>query len=243
MFRHQGKVRTFKHNRKLAAALTFIAGMVNITGVLSLHTLTTNVTGHFAFFAEDVEKKQYGLALITLLYILAFLAGSFSSSFSTHFSLRRGYKNPHVVPMAVEIVLLLLAGLFGNFIPGSGGSGIALAALLLFSMGLQNALVTHVSKSVVRTTHLTGLFTDLGIELAQLCFRIAPEQRTKLVKSVRLRLVIITFFFLGCVLGGYIHRLLSMGTLVVAALLLLIALLYDSAKYNYYRLARKKHQV
>ncbi|MBF9254132.1 DUF1275 domain-containing protein [Pontibacter sp. 172403-2] len=243
MFRHQGKVRTFKHNRKLAAALSFIAGMVNITGVLSVNTLTTNVTGHFAFFAEDVEQEHYSLAWLSLLYILAFLAGSFTSSFSTHLSLRKGYKNPHVAPMAAEILILFVLGLTGNFILGSDASGFFVAMLMLFSMGLQNALVTHVSKSVVRTTHLTGLFTDLGIELAQLCFPGTQEQRTKLTKSVRLRLVIITFFFLGCVLGGYIHGVLEMGTLAVAAVLLLVTLLYDSARYNYYRLARRKQQA
>ena len=52
MFRHKGKTRTFKHNLRLAALLSFIAGLVNITGVLFLNVLTTNVTGHFAFFAE-----------------------------------------------------------------------------------------------------------------------------------------------------------------------------------------------
>jgi len=54
MLRHKGKPRTFKHNLRLAALLSFIAGLVNITGVLELKVLTTNVTGHFAFFAEEL---------------------------------------------------------------------------------------------------------------------------------------------------------------------------------------------
>jgi uncharacterized membrane protein YoaK (UPF0700 family) len=41
---------------------------------------------------------------------------------------------------------------------------------MLFAMGMQNAMVTKISQSIVRTTHLTGLFTDLGIELSQLFF-------------------------------------------------------------------------
>lgn len=40
------------------------------------------------------------------------------------------------------------------------------AGSLLFAMGLQNALVSMVSGSVVRITHLTGTFTNPGIELA-----------------------------------------------------------------------------
>jgi uncharacterized membrane protein YoaK (UPF0700 family) len=52
MFRHRGKNRTFAHDLRLAILLSFVAGLVNITGVLALKTLTTNVTGHYAFFAE-----------------------------------------------------------------------------------------------------------------------------------------------------------------------------------------------
>lgn len=59
MFRHQGKSRTYVHNLKLASMLSFVAGIVNITGVLSVKVLTTNVTGHFAFFSEDISNKQY----------------------------------------------------------------------------------------------------------------------------------------------------------------------------------------
>ena len=61
MFRHQGKARTFMHNLRLAALLSLVAGLVNITGVLALQTLTTNVTGHFAYFAEEFMKKDYSM--------------------------------------------------------------------------------------------------------------------------------------------------------------------------------------
>src|SRR6266568_4219998 len=38
------------------------------------------------------------------------------------------------------------------------------AALLCVAMGMQNSLVTRLSGAVVRTTHLTGVITDIGIE-------------------------------------------------------------------------------
>lgn len=81
MFRHQGKNRTFLHNLRLATMLSLVAGIVNITGVLALKTLTTNVTGHFAFFAEEVMKHDYAAAITFLLFTLFFLIGAFSSNF------------------------------------------------------------------------------------------------------------------------------------------------------------------
>jgi uncharacterized membrane protein YoaK (UPF0700 family) len=51
MFRHRGKIRTLTHNLNLASLLSFVAGIVNVRGLFAVQRLTTNVTGHFAFFA------------------------------------------------------------------------------------------------------------------------------------------------------------------------------------------------
>ena len=59
MFRHQGKSRTFVHNLQIATVLSFVAGMVNVTGFLAIKQLTTNVTGHFALFINDVAELEY----------------------------------------------------------------------------------------------------------------------------------------------------------------------------------------
>jgi len=72
--------------------------------------------------------------------------------------------------MFIEISLLFVIGVSGSLMMKNGLSETVLAGILLFSMGVQNSLVTQISNSTVRTTHLTGLFTDLGIELSQLFF-------------------------------------------------------------------------
>ncbi len=69
MFR-QGKPRAFKHNLRLAVLLSFVAGSVNIAGVLAISTLTTNVTGHFAYFAEELMLGDYAMAITFIAYIL-----------------------------------------------------------------------------------------------------------------------------------------------------------------------------
>jgi uncharacterized membrane protein YoaK (UPF0700 family) len=111
---------------------------------------------------------------------------------------------------------------------------------LLFAMGIQNALVTKISQSTVRTTHLTGLFTDLGIELSQLFFYKKLEERKALKTSIYLRLSIITFFFLGCFIGGFIYGHLALKTLFVAAAFLLIAFYYDYIRLHFIAIKRKK---
>jgi uncharacterized membrane protein YoaK (UPF0700 family) len=239
MFRHKGKGRTYEHNLRLAALLSFIAGMVNITGVLNVKTLTTNVTGHFAFFAEELVKQENAIALTFLIYIFSFLAGAFFSSLLTEYGISKQVRSAHAPAMIAEILILLLVGLRVEVLSKITMSNTIIASLLLIAMGMQNALVTKISNSIVRTTHLTGLFTDLGIEISQLFFYRKEEQRFSLSRSIKLRIAIITFFFLGCVLGGFLYFLLLARTLIVASFLLTIALAYDNIRLKYYQYVRK----
>jgi uncharacterized membrane protein YoaK (UPF0700 family) len=239
MFRHQGKNRTFIHNLRLATLLSFVAGIVNITGVLSIKTLTTNVTGHFAYFAEEVMKHNYSAAITFFIFTVFFLIGSFVSNFLAELISKKHPNLSHVIPISLEIIVLIGVGIFGGQSELSSFEGKWIAFSMLFAMGIQNSLVTKISQSTVRTTHLTGLFTDLGIELSQLFFYKKPEETKKLKTSIYLRLSIIIFFFLGCFSGGFMYVFLEMKTLFVSAFFLLVALLYDYIRLQFYVIKRK----
>ncbi len=239
MFRHQGKNRTFIHNLRLATLLSFVAGIVNVTGVLSIKTLTTNVTGHFAYFAEEVMKHNYSAAITFFIFTIFFLIGSFVSNFLAELISKKHPNLSHVIPISLEIIVLIGVGIFGGQSELSSFEGKWIAFSMLFAMGIQNSLVTKISQSTVRTTHLTGLFTDLGIELSQLFFYKKPEETKKLKTSIYLRLSIIIFFFLGCFSGGFMYIFLEMKTLFVSAFFLLVALLYDYIRLQFHVIKRK----
>ncbi|HEY1006079.1 MAG TPA: YoaK family protein [Sphingobacteriaceae bacterium] len=239
MFRHTGKRRTWIHNLKLAALLSFVAGIVNVTGFFAVQKLTTNVTGHFAFFADEVVRNNFAGAMIFITYILAFFAGAFvSNTMAEIVSRKRGAQRfTHAVPVTAEILVLVSVSLLSPETIQHYPNLVACA--LLFAMGLQNALVTYISNSVVRTTHLTGMFTDLGIELSQLIFFRKREQRSRLVTSVNLRLAIICFFFLGCLTGGYLYFFAGTRALLLAVAILIGGSLYDTLKFRVVSLARR----
>lgn len=239
MFRHQGKNRTFIHNLRLATLLSFVAGIVNVTGVLSIQTLTTNVTGHFAYFAEEIMKRDYAAAITFFVFTIFFLFGAFTSNFLAELISRKHPNLSHVIPISLEMIILISVGIFGIASELSSIEGKWIAFAMLFAMGIQNSLVTKISQSTVRTTHLTGLFTDLGIELSQLFFYKKPEEKKKLKTSIYLRLSIIIFFFIGCISGGFLYNLLEMKTLFIAATFLLFALLYDYLRLQFHVIKRK----
>jgi len=238
MFRHKGKRRTFTHNLRLAAILSFIAGLVNITGLLSLKILTTNVTGHFAFFSEEFIFKDYVNAFVYLLFIGSFLLGAFFANVMAETAARIKPFLSQAAPLFVEAMLLAIIGIYGVYYHSSDSNKWYIAAGLLFTMGVQNSSVTHISQAKVRTTHLTGLFTDLGIELSQFFFYKKQAERGILFKSIYIKLIIILFFFLGCVIGGFLYKLFNLGILLIASAFLLMALSYDCIRYRYYLLKR-----
>jgi uncharacterized membrane protein YoaK (UPF0700 family) len=237
MFRHRGKSRTLVHNLKLASLLSFVAGIVNVSGLFAVQRLTTNVTGHFAYFADEMAKKNFGQAIVYLLYILAFLLGAFCSTFLVEIISRKNARYMNSIPVSIEILILISIALLQPSTVRHQANTIA--CFLLFAMGLQNALVTSLSNSVVRTTHLTGLFTDLGIELSQLFFYKKEEQQKKLTSSIKLRVTIICFFFLGGIAGGLGYLFYDIKVLLLAAAVLITALIYDSVKFRIVTLKRK----
>ena len=237
MFKHRGKTRTLTHNLKIASLLSFVAGIVNVVGFLSVERLTTNVTGHFAFLVSEVRNLNFWGALIFFLYILFFFLGSFCSNFIVETVSRKNERYMYIIPAIIEMVIITAVAIFGRYLILNAPDLIACS--LLFAMGLQNSLVTSISNAVVRTTHLTGLFTDLGIELSQLFFYKEQEQRKKLFSSIKLRLSIISFFFLGGLLGGESYSILKLHTLLLGSLVLTVGLIYDYVKFKLILLKRR----
>ncbi|MBS1783061.1 MAG: DUF1275 domain-containing protein [Bacteroidetes bacterium] len=239
MFRHKGKSRNYKHNLGLAALLSFVAGIVNVAGYLAVQRLTTNVTGHFAFMVE-VIKVDWHLSLFYAIYILCFFLGSFSSNFIVEWLNGIAPRISFQMPVFIEAsTLCLVAFLPFAFITTHTN---LVACILLFSMGFQNSLVTKISNSVVRTTHLTGLFTDLGIELSQLFFFKSKVQHQNLFSSIKLRFVIIISFFIGGLISGVFFPIFKMKTLTLASMTLLSVLLIDFVimEVRYVRIVRKR---
>lgn len=239
MFRHKGKNRTFAHDLRLATLLSFVVKVFNAKSPVTFTNPATNETGHFAYFAEEIMKHDYTTAYTFLIFTLFFLFGSFISSFLQELVSIRSPDLSHIFPITLEMVILISVGIFGSNSDIFTLGGKMTAFFMLIAMGVQNSLVTNISKSTVRTTHLTGLFTDLGIELSQLFFYKKAEEIKKLKTSIFLRLSIILFFFLGCFSGGIIYQVIGIKTLFIAAFFLLVAQWYDYMRLKFHLIKRK----
>jgi uncharacterized membrane protein YoaK (UPF0700 family) len=162
---------------------------------------------------------------VVALWMFLFLTGAFISSFIVSF-IGRNQRFSYLVPMLIEMSILLGVAIFGYHYDHSLVAKEIFAGSLLFAMGLQNSLVSIVSGSVVRTTHLTGTFTDLGIEMGQILQKNIKD-RTALKARIKLRSAIIFFFMGGALAGAYLFRYINFYAFFIPLTILGFTLLYD----------------
>ncbi|MGE6335013.1 YoaK family protein [Stenotrophomonas sp. NPDC077659] len=191
-----------------AVALSCVAGMVNVVGFLGFeHQAVSHMTGSTSQLAMAIAQGD-GRAIGHLWGLLiAFSLGAMLSGLliqDNTLQLGRRYG----VALAIESALLLVA------IPLFEQQQIWGALAAAMACGLQNAMATTFSGAVVRTTHLSGMFTDLGIGLGHL-LRGLPLQ----VRRLTLSGLIISGFLGGGILGAWLFMQFRYDALLAPALL------------------------
>src|SRR5690606_20024278 len=107
MLHSTGFRRTFTHNLMLAVFFAFVAGIVNVFGLIKLGTFTTNITGHVGEFALSLELLKWAAVYKITLCIASFGLGSFTSSLVVNFFENKKPKLSYSLPIIIEIGLLL----------------------------------------------------------------------------------------------------------------------------------------
>jgi uncharacterized membrane protein YoaK (UPF0700 family) len=208
-----GRVRTTGGNRDLGFTLAFVAGATNAGGFLAVHQYTSHMTGIVSAMADNLALSSYVPVLAGMAGLFAFLAGASCTAIMVNYARRRRLHSEYALPLLFEAGLLLCFGVLGARLAEINGFFVPITVMLLcFIMGLQNAVITKLSKAEVRTTHMTGVITDIGIELGKLFYWNVNEssEHAKVVAD-RSRLKVLTlliiFFFIGGVVGtlGFKH--------------------------------------
>lgn len=238
--------RSPRTNLRLGAALAFVAGAANAGGFLAVGQYTSHMTGIVSSMADNLALGEITMALAGLAALGAFLAGAVTTAILVNWGRRMRLRSLYALPLLLEAALLLLFGLLGASIAMHVALLLPATVLVLcYIMGLQNAVITKLSRSVIRTTHVTGLVTDIGIELGKLAYiNRFPGDARVVADRQKLRVLglLIGMFFLGGLVGalGFKHIGYSM-TIGLAAILLPISLqpFIDDLQIRY-RLSRRR---
>ena len=199
-----GRERSTRANRQLGMASTFVAGATNAGGFLAVHQYTSHMTGIVSAMADNLALGAYDLVWAGVGGLLSFMAGAACSAVLVNVARRRRMQSEYALPLLVEAFLLLGFGLLGARLSRIEGLFVPLTVMLLgFIMGLQNAVITKLSNAEIRTTHITGIVTDIGIELGKLFYwnRRHSDARPQ-VRSDRARLGLLSLLALSFLVGG-----------------------------------------
>lgn len=208
------QAHSFRLQARLAISLSWIAGYTNVLTFLICGQVTSHVSGTVSQLGRDVAQGYFSAGGYMAALLAVFLGGAALAGVLTEVGRRRRWASIYVLPMAVEAALLGVFGLLveWNAVGDLQGTRAVLWLTLIpsFAMGLQNATVTHISGGRVRTTHLTGVISDLGMEAAVWAIgraRREPRPTTEGTFATGWRLLllasIIASFALGSGLGAF----------------------------------------
>jgi uncharacterized membrane protein YoaK (UPF0700 family) len=206
-----GSKRTEAANRHLARYLAFVAGAVNAGGFLALHQYTSHMSGIVSAMADNLAIGNFSLVSTGLCAVLVRWARS------------RALDCEYALPLIVEAGLLVVFGCTGTVF--AQGRLLGTIMLLCFTMGLQNAIITKVSNFVIRTTHLTGMLTDIGIALGAILLSLFRRNDQPVLAehaSLRLLTSLVALFFVGGVTGAFGFKHVGFFFTLPLALVLLV---------------------
>lgn len=222
-----GAERSDAADAQLGFTLCFIAGAVNAGGFLAVGQYTSHMSGIVSAMADNIALGAAGLAVAGLGAFMAFVLGAACSAVLINWGRRHAVYRQYSFPLLLEAALLLAFGLIGSMRAYMPILVAAAVPLLCFIMGLQNAIITKVSHARIRTTHVTGIATDIGIELGKLFYwnrTEAPVSGRVLADRRKLRLLaaLLGAFLLGGVVGALGFKHIGFVSAIPLALLLFL---------------------
>ncbi|WP_201583894.1 YoaK family protein [Psychrobacter jeotgali] len=198
--------------------LAFSAGCVNTAALIGFTNLSvSHVTGNVSFFSAAIAHFDISSIFFIGASLLSFLAGAILSGFvigQTSLRLGRSYGRA----LYIEAALLFISYLLYQQHDYLGQLAAAMAC------GLQNAMVATYSGAVIRTTHLTGLTSDMGAAIGNW---LAGRSISK--PTLGFQTIIWYCFFGGGVVGAFLYARVGYGALFVPITIVLLAAFF----YNY----------
>ena len=223
MLIRQGDARDSRLDRRLAFGLAAVAGGLNAAAFHEVGFFSANMTGNVSALSSLLAMGQWMQGLGYLAIVAAFIGGAMVSTLAISAGLRRGIVTIYARVILVEGVLLAVLGLARVVLDRAAGVPLLILGLA-FLMGLQNAIVTHISDARVRTTHISGMSTDIGIGLARM-LDIARgtsdlADRDGVITRLGLHSGTVLFFLVGGVGGVLAWRLVGDSSFALTGLLL-----------------------
>lgn len=220
--------RTFRIKLLYAFVYPFNTGIVIYAGLMTFSMIVTNVTGLLPVIARDLYEGDFRTAGSVFLWLFAFFCGGFAAGWSVEREKLLKWRYLHLAPM------LFVAGIY-TYVGFSDAQSIALnpgvfPALILFSVGIQNAMVSLTTSSLIKASQMTGVVNELGVDIAEI-FHSEGEKRRLIKREALLRLMVMGSFLLGALCSVGLFPVYQTALFLLPAAVILFLILHDIIRF------------
>jgi uncharacterized membrane protein YoaK (UPF0700 family) len=209
MLVREGDERTDTIDLWLACCLAGIAGALNAAAFYAVGFFSANMTGNISILSDHLALSQWATGAFYAAIFLVFIGGAVSAALMISAGRRRRMRRIYAYGILTEAILLTALGGADLWLSADWRAPCVVLGLA-FLMGFQNAIGTRISGARVRTTHVSGLATDIGIELAA-AIDVAlgcdiEDDASRNRGKLRLHASTVLSFLLGGIAGVVLYR-------------------------------------
>jgi uncharacterized membrane protein YoaK (UPF0700 family) len=205
-------------------AYPFSSGIVIYAGLMTFSVVVTNVTGLLPQIAKDLYEGDWSTAGSIFLWLFSFFMGGFFAGWCVEREKLNKWRYLHLLPLLVVASLFVVVGRSAD--GSSTLHPLVFPGMVLFSIGIQNAMVSLTTSSLIKASQLTGVVNELGVDIAEI-FHSEGEKRRLIQREAFLRLIIMFSFLLGAMFSVALFPRLGTQVFFVPAGIIVAVILHD----------------
>lgn len=186
--------QSFRVKMFFAFIYPFSSGIVIYAGLMTFSVVVTNITGLLPQIAQDLYQGRLNTAGSIFLWLFAFFMGGFFAGFCVEREKLNKWRYLHLLPLMVVSLIFITVGYATS--QSVTLHPVVFPAMVLFSIGIQNAMVSLTTSSLIKASQITGVVNELGVDIAEI-FHSEGEKRRLIQREALLRLIIMCSFLMG----------------------------------------------
>jgi len=220
--------RSFRSVMLYAVAYPFSTGIVIYAGLMTFSMVLTNITGFLPQIAKDLYEGQLNTAGSIFLWLFAFFLGGFFAGWCTEREKLLKSRYLHLLPLITVMLVYSAIAISGqrteNLHP------VAFPSLILFTIGILNAMVSLTTSSLIKASQMTGMVVELGVDVAEL-FHSEGEKHLLIRREAWLRIVVMCSFIGGAMMSVALFPAIGTKVFFIPSGIVLGVVIYDIFKF------------
>lgn len=216
--------RSYRSVMLYAMAYPFSTGIVIYAGLMTFSMVLTNITGFLPEIAKDLYQGNLNTAGSIFLWLFAFFLGGFFAAWCSEREKLLKWRYLHLLPLLTVSLMYFSIGFSG--MQANALDPIIFPGMILFSIGVLNAMVSLTTSSLIKASQMTGMVVELGVDVAEL-FHSEGEKRKLIRREAWMRIVVMCSFIGGAMLSVALFPAIGTKIYFIPATIVVGVIVYD----------------